>query len=736
MTDPIELLARDDKWYLGCGDGVIFAPPFPVWLDMPGFWDEATIHQYAFAPLFTVTAVDEDGREIGMRCQSRRWTPAELTAEYRLANGITATEVRSVHPGGIFVSEWRFRALRPAVVHLVAWTAQDAPAVEPASVGWNGAISFVRTVRDQRDVPLALRAELACLDGATSWMAMLGEGSAPQPHWRLTPFVERWQGEELPRDVRFEGIDRDGLYYAAVHRAVRIDGEGASATFAMRLAAADPDLPVAAQPHTIASPAGTLGGASRRRWQELFARAPGFRCSDPYLETYYWYRWYGLWLNAVATGTGNHRFPAICEGTGPFHQPISVSAPGHVRELRWSRDASVARGILRTFLEHQRDDGSLHGRVYANHLVGTGFYHANWGDALLALDAVAPDDELVRAIFPRLARYAEWLCRERDAGGTGLIDIVDQSETGQGFMPRYQAAGDAADRHGSEHQPRLKGLDATVYAYALFRALERLAPRAGCPDDAASWRARAEHTRRAVRERMWDPAVGMFFDVDPRTGDRTGVKAAVCFYPYLTDIATADHLAGLERHLLDPREFWTPFPVPSSSADDPGFSAAAQWKGKRHAGPWNGRVWPTTNSHIVEALAHAAVAYAPHLRAATVQLVQRFVRMMFQDGDLRRPNSHEHYNPFSGHASVYRGIDDYQHSWVNDLIFQYVLGIRPHSSGITVDPFPFGLELAEATGVRVRGSTLGVRVEGERVTVSVDGVAREGRLGVAMEVGR
>src|SRR2546429_4324554 len=30
---------------------------------------------------------------------------------------------------------------------------------------------------------------------------------------------------------------------------------------------------------------------------------------------------------------------------------------------------------------------------------------------------------------------------------------------------------------------------------------------------------------------------------------------------------------------------------------------SAEWKGKRHNCPWNGRVWPMTNSHIIEALA-------------------------------------------------------------------------------------------------------------------------------------
>jgi hypothetical protein len=67
MSDPLALLARPDKWFLSASDGIVYAPPFPRWLDAPGFWDEATLHHYSFAPLFTVSAVDADGRELAMR---------------------------------------------------------------------------------------------------------------------------------------------------------------------------------------------------------------------------------------------------------------------------------------------------------------------------------------------------------------------------------------------------------------------------------------------------------------------------------------------------------------------------------------------------------------------------------------------------------------------------------------------------------------------------------------------
>jgi len=756
--DPIEALARDDKWYLGSGDGILYAPPFPIWLDAPGFWDEATIYQYHLAPLFTVTLVTGGGSEVRLAPRSRRWTPAELTVEYDIDGGGRATEIRTVQPGGVFASEWLLRDVAERPLHAVAWTLQETGAIDLTDVSYTAALAFTRVVTDRRHVPFAVRMELASVGAATSWGATLSERSAMQPHWRLAPFAEQWGGDGLPRAVRLEGVSPEGVMYGAVHLATSHEAERTFA-FAMRLSPADAALRAGRTPTplgvrvvpavrdssrsplsatALAMPGGwspPLARASRRRWHELFESVPHFTCSDPFLERYYWYRWYGLRLNSVAPGTGNYAWPTVCEGIGFFHEPITYSAQCHVRELRWLRDPAHAQGVLRTIFAHQREDGSLHGRIYVNHLRGTDFYHANWGDALLALDASHRDDAFVREMYPKLARHASWLVASRDADGTGMIDVVDQYETGQEYMSRYQAVDPGADAYGWENRIRLKGIDVTVYAYALFSALERLAPRVGA-SDGARWSACAERTRRAVREVMWDPASGMFSDVDPRTGQRTRVAAAVCFYPYFTDLATEEHLPGLERNLLDPARFWTAFPVPSSALDDPLFSAIAEWKGKRHVCPWNGRVWPMTNSHLVEALGRWATPDRPRLRRAASELVARFVRMMFHEGDPERPNCFEHYNPFTGAPSVYRGIDDYQHSWVADLVLQYVCGVRVTDGGVVVDPLPMGLEHFSLRGVCVAGLDLEVRLDREHLTVTAGDRLHTGTLGKPIVITR
>src|SRR5690606_29953252 len=363
------------------------------------------------------------------------------------------------------------------------------------------------------------------------------------------------------------------------------------------------------------------------------------------------------------------------------------------------------------------------------------FYHADWGKAW-DIHLIHPDEEFLRRAYDGLTRYVKYFDEKRDPEGGGLYDILNHYETGQEYMHRYIAVHDAADQIHWGENFRLKGVDVATYMYQIKRFLERAARALGDEDSGDRSARSAEHTAEAVRTHMWDDADGMFFDIDPRTNLRTGVKAAVCFYPYMTDIPTRAHVDGLKRRLLDPDEFWTPFPVPSSSRDDALFSASPHWKGRRMNCPWNGRVWPMANSHIAEALAVTAIRFDDdELKAHTCEFIERFIRMMFFGSGPERPNSFEHYNPFNGRASVYRGVDDYQHSWVVDLILKYVCGIRPTESRVDIGPFPFELDHSRVEGVPIRGHRIGVEREGERFRTWLDdGIPQESRIGEPIRI--
>lgn len=732
-TPSLELLRRSDKWFLGSGDGLIWAPPFPLWHDTPGFWDEAHLVQYPVGPLFSLALV-RDGRVQSIpRARSMEWSPADLTLRYELSGNLRGVEIRSAPGGRLLASQWEIRnsGRAPVTIDLVLWTAVDGESVaEDAVTRTDKGIRLTRTVRDRKAQELPLHLDYV-LDGAGSWSTYRSEPSASVPDFTLTPFFDRWRASGKLRDeAKLGGIDRRGLVYVALARRVRIaSGRSVRFTASVRLSPVNLAAPPGPE---IGSRPGSPVVRSRRAWRGYEAELPTFACSDPWLNRYWQYRWYGLRLNAIPAGLGQYQHPTVCEGIGYFHQPISYSAMCHAREVRWAHDSAWAYGVLHTFLSRLAPDGAMPGRVYLDHLKEADFYHADWGGALHDVAAVHPDARRLALLSLELEKYAEWLLRSRDRESSGMIDVIDQYETGQEYMSRYQAVDPSADRYGWENRLRLKGIDVSVYAYRLFQVL---AGWAATDEGRTRWSVQAERTRRAILDRMWDPEKEMFFDVNPATGNRTGVKAAVCFYPYLTDLAGAAHIEGLGRHLFDPEEFWTPFPAPSSSVDDPLFSPDAEWKGKRHVCPWNGRVWPMTNSHLIDALARVSRRHRPDWAARVVTFTRRFIQMMCFDGDVTRPNCFEHYHPISGRGSLYRGIDDYQHSWVNDLLIRHVAGLLPRGEeGIVVDPLPFGV-MASLGRVLIAGRRVDVTVTPTTYAVRINGKsAARGKIGAAREI--
>jgi hypothetical protein len=470
-------------------------------------------------------------------------------------------------------------------------------------------------------------------------------------------------------------------------------------------------------------------------WNDYFDELPSFECSDSHLQRYYWHRWYGLRLFTRQNPEGNYVHPAVYEGPEYFRKHVSYSAQCHMLETRWQPDPSVAQGSLLNFIEQQRSDGDFIGHMYPHDADEESFYHANWGHAW-AVYQTHSDEDFLRTAYRGLSDYVDYFDAERDPDDSGLYDIWNHYETGQEYMHRYQAVSDEADEIHWGRIFRLKGVDAAVQLYQTKQALAKMAEALGRDDESEVWTDRAETTKQAIRDHMWDADAELFFDVDPETGDRTGVKAAVCFYPYFTDIVDERHLPGLKRHLFAPDEFWTPYPVPASSADDPYFSDVPHWKGERKNCPWNGRVWPMTNSHVAEAICQAALRFDDDtLRQRGADFITQFVHMMFDGDDPNRPNCFEHYNPTTGQPCRYRGIDDYQHSWVNDLLIKYAVGIRPHDASVTVDPFPFDVSTLIMEDVPIRDHRIGVARTGDRFSVRVnDETVAEHALGTPVSL--
>ena len=716
----LDLLRRADKYYLGGGDGVAFAPPHPLWIDQPGFWDGVHVYMWALRPAFTVSIVDEAGRAVPLQLIRREWTPAEVTAHYE-ADGLSLRERRSVLAGGLLTSEWlisNYEAARELA--LVVWTAQEGGDVARDSIlSQAGRLDFDVTVSDAQ-----LRGESGMLhcsllaEQASGWCALESQHMRAYPNtprWETTPFVDHWRDCTLPnlQHLRTTGGEPGRtLIYMGIAQTLQLH-PGSDVTCAAGMRVGLNAVPTASLPTEPAD-------RSAAEWAGYYHDAPALSTSDPYVEHYFPYRLYGLRLNFLDPA-GLYSVPTCAEGTEYFHCAISYSAWCHARELRWLHDPARARGVLRTFFRNQREDGSFPGAIYVDRLHPTANYFADWGGSVLAVHEVHPDDAFLAESYGPLLRFGEHMNAERDREESGLYDVLDPHETGQETMSRYTVVDATADTYHFQYKLRLKGIDISTYMYRLWRALAIIAAQQGDAQSVRTCDGFADRTADAIRARMWDAHAGMFFDLHPDSFARTGVRAAVCFYPYLTDIVDASHLAGLTRNLFDPAQFWTPFPVPSTAANDETFSPDAEWKQVRQNCTWNGRVWPMTNSHLVEALGVTALRLAPELRARAAELLAAYLRMLFFDGDPERPNCFEHYSPLTGRPCVYRGLDDYQHSWVNDLIIRYVAGFRPTEAGFIVDPFPCDIDRLELRGIPLRGSFVDVAINGSHVTASVNG---------------
>jgi len=742
----LKYLERNDKWYLGGGNRLIWTPSFPVWLDYPGFWDKAHYYNYEIEPVFTWTILDEDEIEIPLRGIERNWNPSRLQQKFQ-ASGFKIREEKCCLPNDVLTSVVHIKSTssRSRMVHLVIWTIQLNHSSDKNT--WlsdveveKNQISFKKHLHRSNAPILHVECVFGINSKVKSYSINLSEGSTIQPHFRFTPFYEKFQNGKLPNEIKLSGVNNDGLIFMALHTSVELKARSEK-DISIFFGTA-PTRNEVKNNISIAQKMKNPIVVSDKNWNNYFASVPYFECSDEYLTRYYWYRWYGLRLLTLAGKEGNYKHPAVCEGIGYFRAPISYSAMCHILENRWRHDPTLAQGSLLTFIDNQHKDGGFRGYIDVNYYRQEMFYHANWGKAVRELYRIHPDKYFLKKVYNGFVKYVRYFDRERDAEGSGLYDIDNHYETGQEYMHRYLAVYPDADTDNWGKVFRLKGVDVTVYIYELKKALAWMAEELHRGDaEVAEWNIGAEKIKEAVLKRMWDPEEEMFFDVNPKTGKRTKVNAAVCFYPYMTDIVSKVHVSGLKRHLLSPKEFWTRFPVPSSSVDDKYFSAEPGWKGKRMNCPWNGRVWPMTNSHVAEVLALSAIRFnSKELRAKSVEFMTKFIRMMFfrtegesasgGDADPKRPNCFEHYNPFTGQPSVYRGVDDYQHSWVVDVIIKYVAGLKVNDDSIIIEPFPFHLDYFILDDGRIRGHQLKIETKGKSLTIWLDGVKNQsGEIG-------
>lgn len=258
--------------------------------------------------------------------------------------------------------------------------------------------------------------------------------------------------------------------------------------------------------------------------------------------------------------------------------------------------------------------------------------------------------------LPQLRLHYEWLARERDVDGDGLLTTIYPDESGLDDSPKYDEVFGWM-RHDSigywwlvERYRRL-GYDAHAIAerydehvedvcvnvfYALgLHALSRLDPEHG-----DVWAARARRTEIALLERCHDEATGLFFDLAGRRERPVRVSTWSALAPLALPGLPEDVRRRLvEEHLLHPGRYRVACGIPSVALSEPAFNPRfALWR------CWRGPSWMNTAWLLVPAMAE--LGYVDEARRVLTSLELAADRHGFR----------EYYNPLTGRGLGARGF--------------------------------------------------------------------------------
>ena len=257
-----------------------------------------------------------------------------------------------------------------------------------------------------------------------------------------------------------------------------------------------------------------------------------------------------------------------------WDQPFSAQAlaPG-LPDLAWDQ--------VMTHFDLQHPDGGLPDLINDNgHLFGFAKPpNHGWGLRHLATAGVVTDARLAE-LYPKLARATEWWLRCRDDDGDGLCEYFHGNDSGWDNATAFDMGFP------------VEGPDLASFLVIQMDVLADAAERLGHPEDAATWRARADRMLDLMLERLWD---GERFRV-LRAGDHVTNPASRSLIAYLPmilgDRLPADVRERLVRSFRE-SDHLTEFGPATESPSSPLFA---------RDGYWRGPVWGPTSLLIADGL--------------------------------------------------------------------------------------------------------------------------------------
>ena len=202
--------------------------------------------------------------------------------------------------------------------------------------------------------------------------------------------------------------------------------------------------------------------------------------------------------------------------------------------------------------------------------------------------------------FPALLHWNRWWAAHRDldgylawgSDGEYLPGNLDDNSRGTRLGAILESGLDNSPMYDdTTYDPKTHLLQfADVGLMSMYiadcDALATIADTLHRTSEAEELRSRSAHYTQKLAT-LWSPEAGIFLNKDLHTGQFSHRLSPTNFYPMLSHSATpAQAHTMIEKHLLNPREFWGEWVIPSIARDDPAFADQNYWRG-RIWGPMN-----------------------------------------------------------------------------------------------------------------------------------------------------
>jgi len=343
------------------------------------------------------------------------------------------------------------------------------------------------------------------------------------------------------------------------------------------------------------------------------------------------------------------------------------------------------------------------------------------------------DRELLEWAYPRLKKWHEWWLHDRgdgqpwrDGNRDGLLEYgSDRGSTdstgGRGFLQaaKWEAGYDDGPAYdGVAYDPHTYTLNMDDVGLNALYALEaeclsKIAGILGRTEDEKELAADYDSMKQRMREKLWNEHDGIY---ESRfwNGQFSKRLSTANFYPLFAGIATPEQAKRIiDEHLLNPKEFWGTYVVPTIARNDPAFPDQFYWRGA---------IWGPTNYMIYQGITRYGYD------KVALEYAQKNYNLFMDDW---KTNQHddEQYSTRGGN-----GGGDTHYTWGTLLC---LVGLEQYIDKNPWEGLRFGA-LSPASSGEFRGSawdghTYDVAIGPQRTALSRDGSIRfEATAGVVV----